>query len=68
MECKCEDCKCKGCPLKPECNNAMKHLKRYLRDTEVFLSKCDKCPIAEKLSRDAKKLLTEIENSGHAIV
>lgn len=51
MKCECVKCECVDCHCKKDlpCRESIKTLKKYLKDTEQFLSMCDKCPVAQHL-------------------
>jgi len=72
VTCKCDPCKCdpcncgsqKKCPCPPECQDKMKKLHRYLKDSKVFLKYAEKCPLAFKLIGMADELLDDFKCSG----
>ena len=49
----------KKCPCPPECRDKMKAMYRYLQDTKVFLSSCDKCPLAQNMLKQNEQLLKD---------
>lgn len=59
LVCKCVDCKCSK--QTDECFAYIKELTRFLKDAEFFLSKCDTCPLAKKLSEQSSELLDKLD-------
>jgi len=60
--CECDPCECKDvkvCPCPVECRDKMKKMYRYLKDTQVFLKGCDKCPLAQNMLKSCDELLEE---------
>ena len=49
------------CPCPVACQDKMKQLYKYIKDTQVFLKACDKCPIAKGMIELGETLLKDFE-------
>jgi len=52
MKCTCVECKCVDCKCDKIITNEHAVLTRsFLKDVEVFLKQCEKCPIAKTITK-----------------
>lgn len=56
------DCKNNCCQKNDKCILYIKDLERFLKDTNFFLSNCDKCPLAKQLTEKCNDLLKRLDN------